>query len=96
MRVYEYANCGNHLHALVRIPRRSRWSAFIRELTGRIARRTGVRWMHRPFTRVVNGWRKAYRAVKAYVQLNRLELDEGLSRADARELQNLRRLVAMT
>lgn len=35
--IYEYANVGNHLHAVIRLKRLDRWAAFIRELTGRIA-----------------------------------------------------------
>jgi REP element-mobilizing transposase RayT len=37
VRIYEYANVGNHLHLLIKIPQRERWAAFIRELTGQLA-----------------------------------------------------------
>ena len=37
VQIYKYANVGNHLHILIKIPRIGRWAAFIRELTGRIA-----------------------------------------------------------
>ena len=84
VRLYEYANCGNHLHHLIKLPRRRTWSAFIRELTGRLAQVTGVRWMHRPFTRLIKGWKKAFRAVKEYVRLNRVEVERGLTRRAAR------------
>ena len=91
LRIYEYANVGNHLHLLLKLPRRRAWNAFIREVTGRIARLTRVRWANRPFTRVVAGWRKAYRAVKDYVRLNRFEAERGLSPADATFLRVLRK-----
>ncbi len=83
VRLYEYANVGNHLHLLVRIPKVQAWARFIRELTGRIAQelkgpaKGKPFWSARPFTRVVRGWRRAYRIVKDYMLLNRLE-GEGL------------------
>jgi len=60
VKVYEYANVGNHLHILIKLRTRSAWSAFIRELTGRIAQLTGTQWLHRPYTRIIRGWRKAF------------------------------------
>lgn len=37
VRVYRYANVGNHLHLLIRAKSRSQWQGFIRELAGGIA-----------------------------------------------------------
>jgi hypothetical protein len=37
VRVYRYANAGNHLHLLVRARSRSEWQAFIREFAGGVA-----------------------------------------------------------
>lgn len=37
IRIYEYANVGNHIHLIVRTGKRTSWAGFIRELTGRIA-----------------------------------------------------------
>lgn len=127
--IYQYANVGNHLHILMKISRRSRWSAFIRELTGRIAQlvseiledfvanlgakasnrlgkasdKAAVRgtkkaklsvdesfWLHRPFTRVVRGWRKAFQIAKEYVQLNQLEADGMIRRSETKTLKDLR------
>jgi REP element-mobilizing transposase RayT len=77
VRIYEYANVGNHLHLLIRVSKLNLWAAFIRELTGRIAQETGAKWISRPFTRLVRGWNRAYRIAKDYLVLNRLE-GEGL------------------
>ena len=84
VRLYEYANVGNHLHLLIKLPRRAAWAQFIRELTGRIASETGVAWLHRPFTRVIKGWAKAYATVKAYLAQNRWEADHGARRGVGR------------
>lgn len=104
VRIYEFANVGNHLHLLVKIPRVHLWAGFIRELTGRISqiaqgltgREKGTAfWASRPFTRVVKGWNRAYRIVKDYLLLNRLE-GEGLvargSTARVIDLADARRL----
>jgi len=99
VRVYKYANVGNHLHLLIKIPGRKRWAAFIRELSGRVAQAaqsisgqekggSGF-WMYRPFTRIVRGWKRAFKAAKDYIELNILEA-EGFIRRD--QIKNLREL----
>jgi REP element-mobilizing transposase RayT len=95
--IYRYANVGNHLHMVIKIPARTRWSAFIRELTGRIAHKMhGFKkseenfWLQRPFTRVIRGWRKAFQTALQYVELNHLEADGFISRKDTKTLKDLR------
>lgn len=82
IRIYEYANVGNHLHILIRVKNRFTYQPFIRSLTGHLTLLvTGARkgtklkqkfWDFRPFSRVVE-WKKAYSVVKDYVVLNQLE-----------------------
>lgn len=43
VRVYRFANVGNHLHFVLKIPSVHLWAAFIRELTGRLAVALGDR-----------------------------------------------------
>ncbi len=98
--VYNYANVGNHLHFVLKIPARPRWAAFIRELTGRIAqvaqeitaqqKGSGKFWAKLPFTRVVAGWRKAFRIILDYVDLNRLEAEGFINRKETKALKDLR------
>lgn len=97
VRVYEYANVGNHLHVLICVKKLRLWAAFIRELTGRIAalmksffQMDGKFWKHRPHTRIVRSWKKAYKAVKLYVHLNFLEGEGHISRKEIRTLKDLR------
>jgi REP element-mobilizing transposase RayT len=82
VRVYRFANSGNHLH-LVILPRsRQAFQAFLRAATGLIARITlGVErgralgkkfWDARPFTRIIE-WGREFRTVAAYVARNKLE-----------------------
>ena len=37
IRIYRYANVGNHIHLLIRVPSRAAWQRFLRELAGGIA-----------------------------------------------------------
>ncbi|MGE3684370.1 MAG: transposase [Bdellovibrionales bacterium] len=99
IRIYEQANVGNHIHLLVRVGKVRLWAAFIRELTGKIAQAAmtaGVIskeqrfWRYRPFTRIVQGWGKAFRTVKEYVYLNHLEAEGFISRKDTKTLKDLR------
>jgi len=90
VRLYEYANVGNHLHLLIKLRSRASWAGFIREITGRIAQLTETKWLHRPFTRIVRGWKKAYQISREYVRLNVLEANGFISRAETKNLKDLR------
>lgn len=84
VRIEQYAVEGDHIHLLIRTPRRSQSIFFFRVVAGQIAQRaatikvaqTGVLrqrgtklWKHRPFTKVVRG-RRYYRNVRNYIRLN--------------------------
>ena len=98
VKIYKYANVGNHLHMVLKIPARSRWSAYIRELTGHIASTiknlqimtNECVWLYRPFTRIVRGWQKAFKIALEYVELNQLEAEGFISRREIRNLKDLR------
>lgn len=102
--IYRYANVGNHMHLLIKIPGRRRWAAFIRELTGRLSQvaqniagpQAGAKkfWKHRPFTRIVRGWQKAFRSIKEYVHLNWLEAEGFIKRQETKTLKDLRAIWA--
>ena len=97
VRIYRFANVGNHLHLLLKLPRRHRWAPFIRELTGRIAQLMQVDkgfWLYRPYTRVVRGWRRAFRIAKDYVYLNELESESWVDRDKTKSLKDLRAIFA--
>ena len=94
VRVYQYANVGNHFHVILKILNRRQWAAFIRELTSRLAYMAQIKWPKRPFTRIVVGWRRAYQALKRYVQLNQLEGEGLISRIQLKKLKGLRNQLA--
>jgi REP element-mobilizing transposase RayT len=100
VRIYRYANVGNHLHLVIKIPQRRRWNAFIRELTGRIAQLVrqklgseGEFWTQRPFSRIVAGWGKAFQTAKDYVYLNWCEGEGHIDRRQTNSLKDLRQLL---
>jgi REP element-mobilizing transposase RayT len=96
VKIYKFANVGNHIHLALKIPRVGSWAGFIRELTGRIAlacRYTKAEkgfWMFRPHTRIVRGWKKAFGIVKDYIYLNWCEAEGHISRKETKTLKDLR------
>lgn len=95
--IYAFANVGDHLHVLLRVTKRQNWAAFIREVTGRIARLVqhvsgclAKVWAHKPFTRIVQSWQRDFRNVKQYIWLNELEGGSVIDATQKRILQRLR------
>lgn len=82
VRVYRFANAGNHLHMIILPSSRSGFNSFVRSLSGLIARKVlgaergngkGLQfWDQRPFTRILE-WGKEYRGVVRYLVQNSLE-----------------------
>jgi len=87
VRIYRYANVGNHLHLLISVPSRVIWQRFLRELAGGIAiivtgakKGAGLRknksqrgfWDELAFTRIVNFGRD-FKKVCDYVVKNLFE-----------------------
>ncbi|MBL7714155.1 MAG: transposase [Bdellovibrionales bacterium] len=82
VKIYRFANSGNHLHLIVLPQSRTAFLRFIRSVSGLIARVTlgaqrgnakGLQfWDARPFTRILE-WGKDYRRACAYLKQNILE-----------------------
>lgn len=101
VKVYNEANVGNHIHLVVRITNRKLWNGFIRDFTSSLShelRTLGVLakkqklWRHRPFTRIVQGWTRAYKSVLDYVSLNQLEALGLIDRTKAAAIRRLRKI----
>lgn len=99
VRVYKQANVGNHLHLVLKLHRKQLWAPFIRELSGRIAQRLEELlrlklpegfWKFRPHTRIVRGWKTAFRVALDYVFLNQLEAEGEISRREVKTLADYR------
>jgi REP element-mobilizing transposase RayT len=84
IKIYEYANAGNHLHILLRAKHRDEFKAFIRTISGLIARLVGGAqrnnplkkkfWDARPFSRVVSFAKREFDAAKSYLHRNIMEV----------------------
>ncbi len=82
VKLYRYANSGNHLHIIILPSSREAFNSFVRVISGLIARLTlgaekgsakGLKfWDARPFTRVIE-WGRDYNRACAYVLQNTLE-----------------------
>ena len=84
VKLYRYANAGNHLHLLVLPGSRKGYQGFIRAITGLVPRMIlGTErgkplpeevsfWDARPFTRIVE-WGRDFKGVGAYLLQNKLE-----------------------
>ncbi len=82
VRIYHYVNVGNHIHLVVKLHDRQTFKAFLRSVTGLIARHVlGAQrnhpqgltfWEARPFTRLVS-WGRDYKNVGNYMESNRWE-----------------------
>jgi REP element-mobilizing transposase RayT len=82
VKVYRLANGGNHLHLIILPRSREAFHAFIRSISGLIAREIlraergcpkNLRfWDKRPFTRIME-WGREYKAVLNYLEQNVLE-----------------------
>jgi hypothetical protein len=70
---YELSINSNHMHAVIRIHSQRLYNHFVQAFCGALALKLGIKWIVRPFTRVVSGWGKAFKKIKEYVELNWLE-----------------------
>lgn len=83
IKIYSYANAGNHLHLLLRAKHRDEYNAFIRTITGLIARLVSRSergkpgktkfWDARPFSRIVSFAKREFHLAKTYLLRNTLE-----------------------
>jgi putative transposase len=73
IKTYDSSINSNHMHAVIRIHSQAQYNRFIQALAGTIVARIGIKWLVRPFTRIVAGWGKAFKKAKSYVELNWLE-----------------------
>lgn len=99
IRLYRYENVGNHLHILLRTSHRVWLKAFLRSITGLIARHIlGAQrgaakriqfWDARPFSRIVT-WGRDYKAMGKYLNKNQLQAIGFDIRALTEELEWMR------
>ena len=81
IRIEQLSIQNDHIHCLIRAPKRRLYLNFFRVVAGQISQRlqavtdtpSQIRfWKHRPFSRIVRGL-KAYGIIRNYIQLNEKE-----------------------
>jgi len=81
IKIYHFANVGNHLHLLVRTPARANFQNFLRIITGKIAilvtkakkgEKKGKFWDALSFTRVIH-WGRDFKQLTTYFIKNQIE-----------------------
>lgn len=72
IQVYCLAVWGNHIHLAILIPSGEAYKSFIRIFTGRLAQLLKVKWLSRPYTRLVK-WGRDFENLKSYIQRNHEE-----------------------
>lgn len=100
IRIEQLSIQNDHIHCLIRAPKRRLYLNFFRVIAGQIAQRlqlvtytqdnsanTTRLWKHRPFSRVVRGL-NAYEVVRNYIQLNEKEAS-GIIRYNKNRLKGL-------
>jgi REP element-mobilizing transposase RayT len=96
IRLYRFANVGNHLHFLFRARRVEAMRAFMREVSGQIAfqitgsRKTnplqGKFWDHLPYSRLVT-WGREFKTVTSYIIGNLFQVAGGWNKKKDPHLQ---------
>ena len=96
VRIYQFANAGNHLHFLLRARSRIGMQSFLRTFAGFVARAvTGARkglpvgrfWAWTAYSRVLT-WGRQFDVVRRYIFYNEMESDGVLS---PRQLEQYRK-----
>ena len=72
LKIYEHALVSNHIHLTVRFLSRDLYKKFIRAFTGVLARRLKIKWLLRPYTRILK-WGRALKTAMKYTKQNELE-----------------------
>lgn len=72
LKIYKLAVNSNHCHALIKISQREDYKNFVRAVAGALAKKTKIKWVVRPFTRLV-GWGRDFTNACAYILKNELE-----------------------
>ena len=72
VKIYQKAIASNNIHMLVKFKDRKSYTRFARAVAGELARKLCIKWILRPFTRIVT-WGRDFKAAIAYVVQNHLE-----------------------
>jgi REP element-mobilizing transposase RayT len=72
IKIYDQALCSNHIHLCLKLTTLEGYRNFARVIAGRFAFKLKIKWMLRPFTRIVS-WGRAFKALQKYILQNHEE-----------------------
>jgi hypothetical protein len=72
IKIYDQALCSNHIHLCLKLTTFEGYRNFVRVVAGRFAQVLKIKWMLRPFTRVVS-WGRAFQNLRKYILQNHEE-----------------------
>jgi len=72
IKIYSQAIVSNHLHLVIKVNNREAYNNFARVVSGVLAKAVKIKWLLRPFTRLLT-WGRDYVRTQKYVYQNHLE-----------------------
>ena len=74
LKLYGLSVQHDHIHHSILCPNKPSYNAFVRAVTGLLARKYGRRmWKYRPYTKTIE-WGRQQRNLKRYIEQNELEV----------------------
>jgi hypothetical protein len=72
VKIYRQGLARDHVHLVLKFSSLQSYKSFVRAVTGIMAKRFKIKWLYRPFTRIVE-WGRDFTTTCAYVLQNELE-----------------------
>ncbi len=72
VKIFESSVNANHLHLVISFKHRLLYKKFVAAVTGRIAQILKIKWLNRPFTRIIE-WGRDFKNACLYVIKNQKE-----------------------
>ncbi len=72
IKIFESSVNANHLHLVIQFKHRQLYKKFVAAVTGRIAQILKIKWLNRPFTRII-AWGRDFKNACHYVVNNQKE-----------------------
>lgn len=72
IKIYDYGVCSNHIHFGLKISSIENYKKFIKALSGRLAQKLKIKFLLRPFTKILS-WGRQFQRVLSYIVQNKEE-----------------------
>ena len=73
--VYRHSIVSNHIHLVAQFPCRENYVKWIRAFTGSLALKTKIKWLFRPWSRILK-WGRGFEVALQYVLKNHFEAEK--------------------